>query len=82
VQVIQIAFVMLAATLLPTAAFSQAKPAPDDAYLYFVWPQDGTATSRKSWASCCSRKPKLGEVACPLAFIRFARASPRKALAT
>ena len=32
-RAIQIAFVMLAATLVSTAAFSQAKPAPDDAYL-------------------------------------------------
>ena len=48
-QVIQIAFVMLAAMLLPTAAFAQAKPAPDDAYLYFVWPQDGTVIKGGFW---------------------------------
>jgi Domain of unknown function (DUF4399) len=48
-RVIQTAFVMMAAMLLPTAAFPQAKPAPDDAYLYFVWPQDGTVIKGGFW---------------------------------
>jgi hypothetical protein len=37
------------ASLLPTAALSQGKPAPDDAYLYFVWPQDGTVIKGGFW---------------------------------
>jgi len=50
-RVIQTAFVMMAAILLPTAAFPQAKPAPDDAYLYFVWPQDGATNKGGFWCS-------------------------------
>src|SRR5580693_7555265 len=48
-RVIQTAFVMMAAMLLPTGALSQGKPAPDDAYLYFVWPQDGTVIKGGFW---------------------------------
>src|SRR6476660_4981648 len=48
-RVIQTAFLMMAAMLLPTAAFSQEKSAPDDAYLYFVWPQDGTVIKGGFW---------------------------------
>ena len=40
---------MVASSLLPTAAFSQGKSAPDDAYLYFVWPQDGTVIKGGFW---------------------------------
>ena len=28
-------------TCLPLAAYAQGKPAPKDALLYFVWPQNG-----------------------------------------
>jgi hypothetical protein len=37
-------------TLLPAAAYAQGTPAPADAYLYFVWPQDGTAIKGAFWA--------------------------------
>ena len=37
-------------TLLPAAAYAQATPAPADAYLYFVWPQDGTTIKGAFWA--------------------------------
>ena len=40
---------MVLSSLLPTAAFSQGKSAPDDAYLYFVWPQDGTVIKGGFW---------------------------------
>jgi Domain of unknown function (DUF4399) len=40
---------MVASSLLPTAAFSQEKSAPDDAYLYFVWPQDGAVIKGGFW---------------------------------
>ena len=40
---------MVASSLLSTAAFSQGKSAPDDAYLYFVWPQDGTVIKGGFW---------------------------------
>jgi Domain of unknown function (DUF4399) len=38
-----------ASSLLPTAAFSQGKSATDDAYLYFVWPQDGAVIKGGFW---------------------------------
>jgi hypothetical protein len=37
-------------TLLPAAAYAQGTPAPADAYLYFVWPQDGTTIKGAFWA--------------------------------
>src|SRR5262245_66297213 len=46
---LQTALIMIAAMVLPMAAFSQGKPAPDDAYLYFVWPQDGTIIRGGFW---------------------------------
>jgi Domain of unknown function (DUF4399) len=36
--------------LLPAAAYAQGTPAPADAYLYFVWPQDGTTIKGAFWA--------------------------------
>jgi hypothetical protein len=36
-------------TCLPFAACAQGKPAPKDAHLYFVWPQDGTAIKGGFW---------------------------------
>jgi hypothetical protein len=35
------ACIVMAAIMLATPAFPQGKPSPDDASLYFIWPQDG-----------------------------------------
>lgn len=34
---------------IPGAAFAKGKPAPKDAQLYFVWPQDGTVIKGAFW---------------------------------
>ena len=39
-----------ALTCLPLAALAQGKPAPKDALLYFVWPQNGTVIKGGFWA--------------------------------
>jgi Domain of unknown function (DUF4399) len=36
--------------LLPSAAYSQGTQAPADAYLYFIWPQDGATIKGAFWA--------------------------------
>src|SRR6187397_609421 len=36
-------------TCLPFAAFAQGKPAPKDAVLYFVWPQNGAVIKGAFW---------------------------------
>ena len=43
--------VMLSATLtlLSLAAYGQGKPAPKDALIYFVWPQNGTTIKGGFW---------------------------------
>jgi hypothetical protein len=43
--------VMLAAALvlLPSVAGAQGKPAPPDAVLYFIWPQDGATIKGGFW---------------------------------
>jgi hypothetical protein len=43
--------IMLSAALalLPSAAHTQGKPAPKDAVLYFVWPQDGATIKGGFW---------------------------------
>ena len=43
--------IVLSAALacLSFAAFAQGKPAPKDALLYFVWPQDGTTIKGGFW---------------------------------
>ena len=38
---VRMACIVMAAIMLATPAFPQGKPSPDDAYLYFIWPQDG-----------------------------------------
>ena len=38
-----------ALTCLPFAASAQGKPAPKDALLYFVWPQNGTTIKGGFW---------------------------------
>jgi hypothetical protein len=37
-------------SLLPAPACAQGTKAPPDAYLYFVWPQDGTTIKGAFWA--------------------------------
>jgi hypothetical protein len=39
----------LTLTSLSSAAWAQGKPAPKDALLYFVWPQDGTTIKGGFW---------------------------------
>src|SRR5262245_25512350 len=36
-------------TLVPVVAFSQGAPAPKDAYLYIIWPQDGATIRGAFW---------------------------------
>ena len=38
-----------ALTCLPFAAYAQGKPAPKDALLYFVWPQNGAVIKGGFW---------------------------------
>ena len=45
----RIAFLALVLTLLPAAAYAQEIPAAKDAYLYFVWPQDGMTIKGAFW---------------------------------
>src|SRR5690242_21253896 len=44
------ALLALALALLPSAANSQETQAPADAYLYFIWPQDGETIKGAFWA--------------------------------
>jgi hypothetical protein len=44
------AFLSAALVVLPTAASAQGTPAPRDAYLYFIWPQDGATIKGAFWA--------------------------------
>ena len=46
----RVALLSVALSLLPAAAAAQATAAPADAYLYFVWPQDGTTIKGAFWA--------------------------------
>jgi hypothetical protein len=39
----------LGLALIPTVAFSQDTPAPKDAYLYIIWPQDGATIRGAFW---------------------------------
>ena len=36
-------------TVLPIAAYSQGTPAPADAFLYIIWPPDGTTVKGAFW---------------------------------
>ena len=38
-----------ALTVLPVAAYSQGTPAPADAFLYIIWPPDGTTVKGAFW---------------------------------
>jgi hypothetical protein len=35
--------------VLSSPTFAQGKPAPEDAYLYFIWPQDGAVMRGGFW---------------------------------
>src|SRR5262249_51598885 len=48
-HVVRLAGIVMALLLWVTPAFAQGKSAPDDAYLYFIWPQDGTAIKGGFW---------------------------------
>jgi hypothetical protein len=48
-NITRIALLSVALMLLPEAAHSQGRPAPRDAYLYFVWPQDGSTIKGAFW---------------------------------
>src|SRR5262245_63581420 len=48
--IIRIIMLSTTLTLLTFAAHAQGTPAAKDAYLYFVWPQDGTVIKGAFWA--------------------------------
>ena len=43
------ALLSAALALLPAVAYSQGTPAPKEAYLYIIWPQDGTTIKGAFW---------------------------------
>ena len=45
----RMACIVMAAIMLATPTFPQGKPSPDDAYLYFIWPQDGAVIKGGFW---------------------------------
>jgi len=48
-HIVRIASIVMAVIMLVTPAFPQGKPSPDDAYLYFIWPQDGAVIKGGFW---------------------------------
>lgn len=48
-KIVRIIVLTTAVTLLSFAAHAQGTPAPKDAYLYFVWPQDGLVIKGAFW---------------------------------
>jgi hypothetical protein len=48
-NIIRLSVLTAVLTLLPLTALAQGTPAPKDAYLYFVWPQDGTIIKGAFW---------------------------------
>jgi hypothetical protein len=48
-KIARLALLSLTLALLSTPAGAQGKPAPKDAVLYFVWPQDGTTIKGGFW---------------------------------
>jgi hypothetical protein len=48
-HVVRLAGIAMALLLWVTPAFAQGKSAPDDAYLYFIWPQDGMVIKGGFW---------------------------------
>jgi hypothetical protein len=49
-EIVRIIMLAAGVTLLSFAAHAQGTPAPKDAYLYFIWPQDGTVIKGAFWA--------------------------------
>jgi len=48
-KIARLVALLLALTGLPSAASAQGKPAPKDALLYFVWPQNGATIKGGFW---------------------------------
>ena len=48
-NLVRMASIVTLVLLSTTSAFSQGKPAPDDAYLYFIWPDNGTVIRGAFW---------------------------------
>jgi hypothetical protein len=48
-HMVRMAALVMMTLLLGTPALPQGKPAPDDAYLYFIWPQDGAVIKGGFW---------------------------------
>ena len=48
-EIVRIIVLSATVTLLSFAAHAQGTPAPKDAYLYFVWPQDGAVIKGAFW---------------------------------
>jgi hypothetical protein len=49
-KIVRIIVLSATVTLLSLAAHAQGTPAPKDAYLYFIWPQDGSVIKGAFWA--------------------------------
>jgi Domain of unknown function (DUF4399) len=49
-QIVRIIVLSATVTLLSFAAQAQGTPSPKDAYLYFIWPQDGAVIKGAFWA--------------------------------
>jgi hypothetical protein len=49
-RIVRIIVLSATVTLLPFAAHAQGTPSPKDAYLYFIWPQDGAVIKGAFWA--------------------------------
>jgi hypothetical protein len=48
-KIIRLIALSVVLTCLPFTAWAQGKPAPKDAVLYFVWPQDGATIKGGFW---------------------------------
>lgn len=48
-EIIRIIALSAKMSLLPLSAHAQGTPAGKDAYLYFVWPQDGAVIKGAFW---------------------------------
>ena len=48
-KIVRLALLSLALVLISNFANAQGKPAPKDALLYFVWPQNGTVIKGGFW---------------------------------
>ncbi len=47
--IIRLGMLTVVLALLPLTAYAQGTPAPKDAYLYFIWPQDGATIKGPFW---------------------------------